>query len=107
MRVVLLQSPNHQSGLATRWRPTILGFRSCTCVRWGPLGKRPSPPAWACLADEWPSGDLVPVNAYRLGWKPKWDEEQFLASIDDEVQAVLELDTVKATIFDLLTSADK
>ncbi|KAF2251858.1 NAD(P)-binding protein [Trematosphaeria pertusa] len=53
------------------------------------------------------SGDLVPVNAYRLGWKPKWDEEQFLASIDDEVQAVLELDTVKATIFDLLTSADK
>ncbi|KAL9071885.1 MAG: hypothetical protein Q9157_005311 [Trypethelium eluteriae] len=46
------------------------------------------------------SGQLVPVNAYRLGWQPKWDEERFLASLDDEVQAVQELDTVKSTVFD-------
>ncbi|KAF2238758.1 hypothetical protein EV356DRAFT_528666 [Viridothelium virens] len=46
------------------------------------------------------SGQLVPVNAYRLGWQPKWDEETFLASLDDEIQAVQELDTVKSTVFD-------
>ncbi|KAJ4364960.1 hypothetical protein N0V83_008576 [Neocucurbitaria cava] len=48
------------------------------------------------------TGELVPVNANRLGWEPKWDKERFLESIDDEVQAVLELDTVKATVFDAL-----
>ncbi|KAL9083685.1 MAG: hypothetical protein Q9165_008413 [Trypethelium subeluteriae] len=46
------------------------------------------------------SGQLVPVHAYRLGWQPKWDEERFLESLDDEIQAVQDLDTVKATIFD-------
>ncbi|KAI0149688.1 NAD(P)-binding protein [Hypoxylon sp. NC0597] len=46
------------------------------------------------------SGQLIPVNAYRLGWQPKWDQEKFLESMDDEVQAVLELDTVKPTLFD-------
>ncbi|KAI1378883.1 NAD(P)-binding protein [Hypoxylon crocopeplum] len=45
------------------------------------------------------SGQLVPVNAYRLGWQPQWDKERFLESMDDEVQAVLELDTVKPTLF--------
>ncbi|KAI0837093.1 NAD(P)-binding protein [Hypoxylon sp. FL0890] len=46
------------------------------------------------------SGQLVPVNAYRVGWQPKWDQERFLESMDDEIQAVLELDTVKPTLFD-------
>ncbi|KPM41084.1 hypothetical protein AK830_g5461 [Neonectria ditissima] len=54
------------------------------------------------------SGEMVPVNAYKLGWKPKWDEEKFLGSIDDEIQAVQELDTVKMSIFDsLMPSSDK
>ncbi|OTA57508.1 hypothetical protein K449DRAFT_437377 [Hypoxylon sp. EC38] len=52
------------------------------------------------------SGQLVPVNAYRLGWQPKWDKERFLESLDDEVQAVLELDTIKPTLFDSLLSSD-
>ncbi|KAI1137283.1 NAD(P)-binding protein [Hypoxylon sp. FL0543] len=49
-----------------------------------------------------PTGKLVPVNAYRLGWQPKWDQERFVGSVDDEVQAVLDLDTVKPTLFDAL-----
>ena len=53
------------------------------------------------------SGELVPVNAYRLGWQPKWDEARFLASMDDEVAAVLELDTVKATLFDSLVNSNE
>ncbi|KAM5349180.1 hypothetical protein ACJ41O_009003 [Fusarium nematophilum] len=51
------------------------------------------------------SGELVPVNAYKLGWKPKWDEKRFLDSLDDEIQAVQELDTVKMTLFDTLILA--
>ncbi|KAF2664223.1 NAD(P)-binding protein [Microthyrium microscopicum] len=55
------------------------------------------------------SGQLVPVNAYRLGWQPKWDKERFLKNIDDEVQAVLDLDKtkVKTTVFDSLLSGEK
>jgi hypothetical protein len=50
------------------------------------------------------SGDMIAVNAYEIGWKPKWDEKRFLESMDDEVVAVIELDTVKASVFnDLLT----
>ncbi|KAI1414112.1 NAD(P)-binding protein [Hypoxylon sp. FL1857] len=45
------------------------------------------------------SGQLVAVNAYQLGWQPKWDEKRFLENLDDEIQAVLELDTVKSTLF--------
>ncbi|KAI1392961.1 NAD(P)-binding protein [Hypoxylon trugodes] len=48
------------------------------------------------------SGDLVPVNSYNLGWQPKWDQERFLNSLDEEVQTMLEVDTVKPTIFDFL-----
>ncbi|KAI0384227.1 NAD(P)-binding protein [Hypomontagnella monticulosa] len=53
------------------------------------------------------SGELVPVNAYKLGWQPKWDQKKFLESVDDEVQAVLELDTVKTTVFDTLLNISK
>ncbi|RDW86003.1 hypothetical protein BP5796_04328 [Coleophoma crateriformis] len=38
---------------------------------------------------------LVPIKTYELGWQPKWDEERFLGSLDDEIQAVLESDPVK------------
>ncbi|KAJ3535359.1 hypothetical protein NM208_g1129 [Fusarium decemcellulare] len=49
-------------------------------------------------------GDLVPVNAFKLGWKPKWDEKRFLDSIDDEIAAVEELDTIKMSLFDSMDS---
>ncbi|KAI1087270.1 NAD(P)-binding protein [Rostrohypoxylon terebratum] len=44
-------------------------------------------------------GDFVPVNAYQIGWKPQWYQQKFLDSMDDEVQSVLDLDTVKPTLF--------
>lgn len=44
----------------------------------------------------------MPVNAYQLGWTPKWDEQRFLESLGDEVQAVLELPAIEATVFDIL-----
>ncbi|VUC22173.1 unnamed protein product [Clonostachys rosea] len=48
------------------------------------------------------NGDLVPVNGPKIGWQPKWTEKMYLDSIDDEVQAVLDLDTVKMTLWDSL-----
>lgn len=39
------------------------------------------------------------VNAYKLGWNPKWSEKKFMDSIDDEISDVLELDTIKPTLF--------
>lgn len=53
------------------------------------------------------SGEMVPVNAYRLGWRPEWDQKRFLESIDDEIQAVLELDTVSSTLFEPLIGSGK
>lgn len=50
---------------------------------------------------------MVAVNAYKIGWKPKWDEKRFLECMDDEVVAVLELDTVKASVFNTLLANDK
>lgn len=50
--------------------------------------------------------DFVPVNAFKLGWRPKWDERMFLDGIDDEVQGVLELDTVRQTVFDGLIAEE-
>ncbi|KAF9878654.1 NAD dependent epimerase/dehydratase [Colletotrichum karsti] len=50
------------------------------------------------------SGNLVSENSCQLGWQPKWTREKFLASIDDEVEDILELDTVKTSLFsELLT----
>ena len=46
------------------------------------------------------SGEITPANPYKLGWKPKWDEERYLASLDDEVDAALEPGVIKSTIFD-------
>lgn len=42
------------------------------------------------------------MNPYNIGWKPKWGEKEFMDSLDDEIADVLELDTVKASIFDSL-----
>ncbi|RDW74800.1 hypothetical protein BP6252_05942 [Coleophoma cylindrospora] len=50
------------------------------------------------------SPQLVPVKASELGWQPKWDEERFLSSLDDEIQAVLESDPVMNTVSQTLVS---
>ncbi|KAH8200806.1 hypothetical protein TruAng_005043 [Truncatella angustata] len=53
------------------------------------------------------SGEFGPINAYRLGWQPKWDEKKFLENMDDEVSAVQELDTVDTTIFHELLAQER
>ncbi|KAF2181555.1 NAD(P)-binding protein [Zopfia rhizophila CBS 207.26] len=53
------------------------------------------------------TGDLVPVNAYKIGWQPEWTEERYLADIDAEVQAALDLDMIKSSRYDTLLSAEK
>ena len=54
------------------------------------------------MVDDLFSGDIVPVNAHKLGWKPEWDEKRFLESLDDEVLDVLELDDSSTAVFDSL-----
>jgi hypothetical protein len=48
------------------------------------------------------SGGLEPVNPHRLGWEPSWNEQAFLEKADEEVQAVIDLDTIRTGIFDKL-----
>ncbi|RSM08477.1 hypothetical protein CDV31_008114 [Fusarium ambrosium] len=48
------------------------------------------------------SGHLISKNPLKLGWKPKWDEKRFLDSLNEEVEAVQQLDTVKMSLFDSL-----
>ncbi|KAF7547805.1 hypothetical protein G7046_g8889 [Stylonectria norvegica] len=55
----------------------------------------------------WSSGDLVAVNGFKVGWKPQWDEERFLASIDDEVQTMLDCDKGVTSLFTTLLSGEK
>ncbi|KAH9886123.1 NAD(P)-binding protein [Xylariomycetidae sp. FL2044] len=50
------------------------------------------------------SGQLVPIKAYQLGWRPKWNEEMLLNGLDEEVDEILKLDTIKATLFEPLKS---
>jgi hypothetical protein len=45
---------------------------------------------------------MVPVNAFKLGWTPKWDEQKMLLSLDDEIDAVIESEEIKPTIFSSL-----
>ncbi|PSN64073.1 NAD(P)-binding protein [Corynespora cassiicola Philippines] len=47
-------------------------------------------------------GDVIPVKANLLGWKPEWNEKRFMESLDDEIQAVLDLNTTKNTLFETL-----
>ncbi|KAI1428255.1 hypothetical protein F5Y12DRAFT_48146 [Xylaria sp. FL1777] len=41
-------------------------------------------------------------NGYPLGWKPKWDQQKLLASMDEEVAATLWHDKGKTSLFDAL-----
>jgi hypothetical protein len=52
------------------------------------------------------SGEFVVVNAYQLGWQPRWDKKRFLENID-EVAAVLELHKFNASVFDSLMPSGK
>ncbi|KAF2738011.1 NAD(P)-binding protein [Polyplosphaeria fusca] len=46
------------------------------------------------------TGDIVAEKPFALGWRPEWDEEaKFLGAIEQEVRDVLEVDTVKPTVF--------
>lgn len=100
MRVALWWSPKHRSSPMMRWQQSHFG-----CELWGLPGKSLLSFARSCITINWLSGELVPVNAYQLGWQPKWDKERFLESMDDEIEAVQELDKVKASVFDLLASS--
>ncbi|KAI0514845.1 hypothetical protein F5B22DRAFT_636918 [Xylaria bambusicola] len=41
-------------------------------------------------------------NGFPLGWQPKWNEQKFLASMDEEVSATLQYDRGRTTLFDTL-----
>ncbi|EXM16800.1 hypothetical protein V3481_015715 [Fusarium oxysporum f. sp. vasinfectum] len=55
-----------------------------------------------------PNGDLEPANGTALGWRPKQDSEQkCLDQIDQEINDVEELDTVRMGLFDTLIAEQK
>ena len=60
----------------------------------------PSPTSNIWISDRSISGGLQPINAYRLGWQPKWDEKMFLNRADEEVQAILDGNTTRTSIFE-------
>ncbi|KAH7385157.1 hypothetical protein DE146DRAFT_759424 [Phaeosphaeria sp. MPI-PUGE-AT-0046c] len=54
----------------------------------------------------WNSGsNMVAHNEARLGWKPRWSEEDFYAHIDDEIQSVVQLGKAKSSLIDSLRQA--
>ena len=89
------------------WQRSIWDFHGRSYALWRHRGECPCSPAEACVSNEKSSGELVAVNPYKLGWQPRWDEERFLNSMNDEVTAVQELDTVKPTIYESLLSPSK
>ena len=49
------------------------------------------------------AGDLVAVQAYeQLGWQPKWTEQMYLDSMDEEIDGVLEHDKFEQTLYKAL-----
>ncbi|KAH6725045.1 hypothetical protein BKA61DRAFT_688439 [Leptodontidium sp. MPI-SDFR-AT-0119] len=58
-------------------------------------------------AMETSSGEIIAINAPRLRWRPEWDQDRYLNSMDEEVRAVLKMSTIKATIFDNLLKLNK
>ena len=48
-------------------------------------------------------GQLVAVQAYeQLGWQPKWTEQMYLDSMDEEIDGVLEHDKYEPTLYKAL-----
>ncbi|OBR07670.1 Nad dependent epimerase dehydratase family protein [Colletotrichum higginsianum IMI 349063] len=74
-------------------------------------------PSYDAAADElgWPraytrgmgasSPQLIPCNAYKIGWKPEWDESRFMESTTDEVQDALDLDTGTTSLYDSIKAS--
>ncbi|KAF8859153.1 NAD(P)-binding protein [Acephala macrosclerotiorum] len=46
------------------------------------------------------SSKSIAENRYKLGWKPTWNKEEFLQSMDDEIQAVVESNGAKSSLLD-------
>ncbi|KAF2231493.1 NAD(P)-binding protein [Viridothelium virens] len=56
----------------------------------------------------WNSGEnIVRKKPDMIGWEPAWDKDDFLGSIDDEIQAVLELSKAKSSLIDSLFESAK
>lgn len=51
--------------------------------------------------------NVIAENAYKIGWKPAWDKERFLESMDDEVEAVIELGKAKSSLIGSLFDSAK
>lgn len=54
------------------------------------------------MSDSRSSENIVCERVYNIGWKPNWNAERFLQNIDDEIEAVLELDRAKSSLIDSL-----
>lgn len=48
------------------------------------------------------SDNIIAEIPYRIGWKPEWNKERFLQSLDNEIDAVLELGKAKSSLIDSL-----
>ena len=62
---------------------------------------------YRCWADGECRTPINSVKAYEFGWQPVWDERRFLENMEDEVEAVQELDRVRSSIFDSLNPAGR
>jgi hypothetical protein len=48
------------------------------------------------------SENIVAENTKRIGWKPLWNGERFMQSIDEEIQVTLDLGKAKSSLLDSL-----
>ncbi|KXS94225.1 hypothetical protein AC578_10919 [Pseudocercospora eumusae] len=48
--------------------------------------------------------NMIAENPYKIGWKPKWDEQRYLESLEKEIDDALELEDVKPTLFQSLAN---
>jgi hypothetical protein len=51
------------------------------------------------------SPDIIAEIPHSIGWKPVWNKERFLQSVDDEVKAVVDLGKAKSSLVDSLLTA--
>lgn len=58
-------------------------------------------------ANQETSANISAERVYQIGWKPMWNRDMFLQSIDDEIQNVLDLGKAKSSLIDSLFDAAK
>lgn len=47
------------------------------------------------------------MNAFRIGWQPKWNAERFLGSMEEEIRAVEEQgESFKSTIYNSILTPE-